>query len=53
MYDPNDFIGVEWVKVRLIHPQKKDVHKFIRVEDFKDIRRVFNTISDGARQVLQ
>ena len=53
MYDPNDFIGVEWVKVRLIHPQKKDVHKFIRVEEFKDIRRVLNHIHDGARQVLQ
>ena len=53
MYDPNDFIGVEWVKVRLIHPQKKDVHKFIRVEEFKDIRRVLNHIHDGARQLLQ
>jgi hypothetical protein len=43
----------EWVKIRLIYPLKKDVIKFIRVEEFKDMRRVFNTLHDGARRLMQ
>jgi hypothetical protein len=55
LYNPESFqlLDNEWVKIRLIHPLKKDVIKFIRVEEFKDMRRVFNTLHDVARKLLQ
>lgn len=56
MYDPTDFNRQEYVKIYckdLNVPGKRGCTKFLRVEDFKDMRRVFNTISDGGRQVLQ
>ena len=55
LYNPDTFqlLDNEWVKIRLIHPLKKDVIKFIRVEEFKDMRRVLNTLHDAGRQLLQ
>lgn len=56
MYDPTDFIREQYVKIYCKDvnvPQKRGCTKFLRVEDFKDMRRVFNTISDGGRLVLQ
>jgi hypothetical protein len=55
LYNPDTFqlLDNEWVKIRLIHPLKKDVIKFIRVEEFKDMRRVFNTLHDAGRQLMQ
>lgn len=56
MYDPNDFIREQYVKIYCKDvnvPLKRGCTKFLRVEDFKDMRRVFNTISDGGRQVIQ
>jgi len=55
LYNPESFekLDNEWVKINLIHPLKPNVIKFIRVEEFKDMRRVFNTLHDGARQLLQ
>jgi hypothetical protein len=56
MYDPNDFAAQEYVKIYckdLNVPLKRGCTKFLRVEDFKDIRRVFNQIHNAGRQVLQ
>jgi hypothetical protein len=56
MYNPDDFSRNQWVKIYckdINVAQKRGCTKFLRVADFKDIRRVFNTISDGGRQVLQ
>ena len=56
MYDPNDFNRHEYVKIYCKNvnvPLARGCTKFLRVADFKDIRRVFNTISDAGRQVLQ
>jgi hypothetical protein len=55
MYDPTDSSNEEYVKIYctdLNVPQKRGCTKFLRVEDFKDMRRVFNQIHNGARQVL-
>lgn len=56
MYDPMSGPEREWVKIYCKDvnvPLKRGCTKFLRVEHFKDIRRVFNTIHDGAIQVLQ
>ena len=55
LYNPESFekLDNEWVKINLIYPQKPNVIKFIRVEEFKDMRRVFNTLHDAGRQLLQ
>ena len=56
MYDPMSGPDEEYVKIYckdINVAQKRGCTKFLRVEDFKDIRRVFNTISDAGRQVLQ
>ena len=56
MYDPMSGPNEQWVKIYckdINVAQKRGCTKFLRVADFKDIRRVFNTISDAGRQVLQ
>lgn len=56
MYDPMSGPEREWIKIYCKDvnvPQKRGCTKFLRVEDFKDMRRVFNQIHDGARQLLQ
>lgn len=56
MYDVLTYPKEQWVKIYckdINVAQKRGCTKFLRVEDFKDIRRVFNTISDAGRQVLQ
>jgi hypothetical protein len=55
MYDPNDFGNYQYVKIyfnNVNQPMAKGFTIFIRVEEFKDMRRVFNQIHNGARQVL-
>jgi hypothetical protein len=55
MYDPNDFGNYQYVKIyckNVNQPIARGCTKFIKVEDFKDMRRVFNQIHNGARQVL-
>jgi hypothetical protein len=55
MYDPNDFGNYQYVKIycnNVNQPIARGCTKFLRVEDFKDMRRVFNQIHNGARQVL-
>jgi hypothetical protein len=56
MYDPNDFNRHEYVKIYckdLNVPLARGCTKFLRVEDFKEVRRVFNQIHNAGRQVLQ
>jgi len=55
LYNPDTFqlLDNEWVKIRLIHPLKKDVIKFIRVEEFKDMRMVLNMLHEAGRHLLQ
>lgn len=56
MYDPTDFIGHQYVKIyckNVNQPLARGCTKFLRVEEFKDIRRVFNTLHDAGRQLLQ
>jgi hypothetical protein len=57
LYNPESFdkLDNEWVKIYckdLNVPQKRGCTKFIRVEEFKEVRRVFNQIHNAARQVL-
>jgi hypothetical protein len=56
MYDPNDFNRHEYVKIYckdLNVPLARGCTKFLRVEEFKEVRRVFNQIHNAGRQVLQ
>ena len=58
LYNPESFekLDNEYVKIYCNNvnvPLKRGCTKFIRVDEFKDMRRVFNYIHDGARQVLQ
>lgn len=56
MYDPMSEPNEHLVKIYCKNvnvPLKRGCTKFIKVEHFKDIRRVFNTIHDGGRQVIQ
>ena len=56
MYDPNTFQNDGYVKIHckdLNVPQKRGCTKFIRVEEFKEVRRVFNTLHEAGRQLLQ
>jgi hypothetical protein len=46
---------IEYVKIYctdLNVPQKRGCTKFIRVEEFKDMRRVFNMLHEAGRQLL-
>ena len=56
MYDVLTYPKEQWVKIyckNANQPLARGCTKFLRVEDFKDVRRVFNQIHDGGRQVLQ
>jgi hypothetical protein len=56
MYDPNAFQKDRYVKIfckDLNQPQKRGVTKMMRVDEFKEVRRVFNTLHDSGRQLLQ
>jgi len=56
LYDPTAPPNEEYVKIYctdLNVPQKRGVTKFLRVEEFKDMRRVFNTLHHAGRQLLQ
>ena len=56
MYDPTDSSNEEYVKIfckDLNQPKKRGVTKMMRVEEFKEVRRVFNTIHNAGRQLLQ
>jgi len=54
MVDPADFITHQYVKINCKNQRvksKKECTKFIKVEHFKDVRRVFNEIHSGGREV--
>ena len=53
MVDPADFITHQYVKINCKNQltPKKEYTKFIKVEHFKDVRRVFNEIHSGGREV--
>ena len=58
LYNPESFqlLDNEYVKIHckdLNVPQKRGCTKFIRVEEFKEVRRVFNTLHDAGRQLMQ
>jgi hypothetical protein len=58
MYNPGAFekLDNEYVKIHckdLNVPLKRGCTKFIRVEEFKEVRRVFNMLHDAGRQLLQ
>ena len=56
MYDPNAFQKDRYVKIfckDLNQPLKRGVTKMMRVDEFKEVRRVFNTLHDAGRQLMQ
>jgi hypothetical protein len=56
LYDPNSFQNDRYVKIfckDLNQPLKRGCTKFLRVDEFKDVKRVFNTIHNAGRQLLQ
>jgi hypothetical protein len=58
LYNPESFqlLDNEYVKIYckdINVPQKRGVTKFIRVNEFKEVRRVFNTLHDAGRHLLQ
>ena len=56
MYDPNDMGNYQYVKIYckdLNVPQKRGCTKFLRVDEFKEVRRVFNTLHEAGRQLIQ
>jgi hypothetical protein len=56
LYNPESFEKNEWVKIfckDLNVPLKRGVTKMMRVDEFKEVRRVFNTLHDAGRQLLQ
>ena len=56
MYDPNAFQKDRYVKIfckDLNQPLKRGVTKMMRVDEFKEVRRVFNTLHNAGRQLLQ
>jgi hypothetical protein len=55
LYDPNSFQKDRYVKIfckDLNQPLKRGCTKFMRVDEFKEVRRVFNTLHDAGRQLL-
>ena len=57
LYNPESFdkLDNEYVKIHckdLNVPQKRGCTKFIRVEEFKEVRRVFNTLHEAGRHLL-
>jgi hypothetical protein len=56
MYNPESFEKNEWVKIYckdLNVPQKRGCTKFIRVDEFKEVRRVFNNLHEAGRKLIQ
>jgi hypothetical protein len=56
MYDPNDMGNYQYVKIYckdLNVPHKSGCTKFLKVEEFKEVRMVFNTIHEGGRKLIQ
>ena len=56
LYDPTAPKNDEYVKIYckdLNQPLKRGCTKFLRVDEFKDVRRVFNTIHHAGRQLMQ
>jgi hypothetical protein len=56
MYDPNAFQKDRYVKIfckDLNQPLKRGVTKMMRIDEFKDVKRVFNTLHEAGRQLLQ
>ena len=56
MYDPNAFQKDRYVKIfckDLNQPLKRGCTKFMRVDEFKDVKRVFNTIHHAGRELMQ
>jgi hypothetical protein len=56
MYDPNSFQNDRYVKIfckDINQPIARGCTKMMRVDEFKEVRRVFNTIHDAGRQLLQ
>jgi hypothetical protein len=56
MYDPNDFGNYQYVKIYckdLNVSQKRGCTKFLKVEHFKEVRVVFNTLHEAGRKLIQ
>jgi hypothetical protein len=56
MYDPNAFQNDGYVKIfckDINQPQNRGCTKMMRVDEFKEVRRVFNTLHDGAIKLMQ
>jgi hypothetical protein len=58
LYNPESFekLDNEYVKIHckdLNVPKKRGVTKMMRVEEFKEVRRVFNTLHNAGRQLIQ
>jgi hypothetical protein len=55
-YDSTSYHRDGYVKIYckgLNQSQKRGVTKFLRVEEFKEVRRVFNTLHDAGRRLIQ
>jgi hypothetical protein len=55
LYDPSAPKNVGYVKIfckDINQPLKRGCTKFLRVDEFKDVKRVFNTIHNAGRQLL-
>jgi hypothetical protein len=56
MYDPNAFQKDGYVKIfckDVNQPLKRGCTKFLRLDEFKDVKWVFNAIHNAGRQLLQ
>ena len=56
MYDPNSFLNDTYVKIYckdLNVPQKRGYTQFMKLDEFKEVRRVFNTLHEAGRQLIQ
>jgi hypothetical protein len=56
LYDPTAPRNDEYVKIfckDLNQPLKRGCTKFLRVDEFKEVKRVFNTLHDAGRQLMQ
>ena len=55
MYDPNAFQKDRYVKIfckDINQPQNRGCTKMMRVDEFKEVRRVFNKLHDVGRHLL-
>ena len=56
MYDPTASQNDGYVKIfckDINQPLKRGVTKFMRLDEFKEVRRVFNTLHNAGRQLMQ